>query len=543
MKIGILIRQPEELDDWEIKLIQEIKKIDEFEIKVLIFDGRDKEQQSQKKTGLKALWPGNFLFKYQIKFENKIFKKSKINKRNEVISFLHSIPKIKLYPERKKFDDYFNQEESEKIKHFELDVLLRHEFNIIKGEILKVPKHGIWSLHHADNSVNRGGPAGFWEIINREDYVGVTLQELTPELDGGIIVDKAYFNVNWSFVKNRRNILNQSVVLIIKNLRLAQKGKLKKSHSITYYKPLYRKPGLSPTLKYLFIFYQSIIKLLIQRVITKFNLTRTNCWSLYQGMGNILHAPLFRLKPIPLPKGVFWADPFHFEENGKEYIFFENFNYAAGKGKISCGVLSENKLDDVKDVLIKPYHLSYPNVFKENEEIFMIPECGQNNRLEIYKAKEFPEQWELYSTAFEGEIIADANYYNDETGEKWLFINKGTNEDVNSELYIYKIDSLKLSSITPHDQNPVKIDCRSSRNAGPLFEHERKLYRPSQLNIKGKYGYGLNINVIKTLSIEEYEEEKLISILPDFFDNLSGIHHVHQLRNKFIVDVAFKSLR
>lgn len=282
---------------------------------------------------------------------------------------------------------------------------------------------------------------------------------------------------------------------------------------------------------------------MIQKFITKFNLARTNCWALYQGIGNILHAPLFRLKPIPLPKGVFWADPFLFEENGKEFVFFENFNYSSGKGKISCGILSGNKLEDVKDVLVKPYHLSYPNVFKENGDIFMIPESGHNNRLEIYKANEFPEQWELYSTAFKGEIVADANYYIDKAGEKWLFINKGTIEDVNSELYIYKIDSLNLFSIIPHEQNPVIIDCRSSRNAGPIFEHEGKLYRPSQLNIKGKYGYGLNINITRKLTIEEYEEDQFVSIKPDFFNNLSGIHHVHQLKNKFIVDVAFKSLR
>jgi hypothetical protein len=543
MKIGILIRQPEELDDWEISLIKEIRKIDGFEIKVLVCDGRTMPHQNKKKTGLKALWPGNFIFKYQIKFENKIFKRSKISEREEVISYLKSIPQIKLYPERKNFVDFFNQQESDKIKPYELDVLLRHGFNIIKGNILTIPKHGIWSLHHADNSVNRGGPAGFWEIVNKEDYVGVTLQELTPELDGGIILDKAYFNINWSFVKNRRKILAQSIILIIKNLKLAQKGRLKKSHSITYYKPLYRNPGLGPTLNYLWIFYPSLIKLIIQRVISKFNLRRTNCWVLYQGVGNILHSPLFRLKPIPLPKGVFWADPFLVEENGEEFVFFENFSYASGKGKISYGILSGNKLEGVKDALVKPYHLSYPNVFKENGDIYMIPETGQNKRLEIYKAIKFPDQWELYSTAFEGEIIADANYFIDNEGEKWMFLNKGTNEDVNTELYVYKIDSLKLNSIIPHEQNPVKIDCRYSRNAGAIFEYEGKRYRPSQLNIKGKYGFGLNINLIKKLTVEEYEEDQMVSILPDFFDNLSGIHHVSQGRNKFLVDVAFRSLK
>ena len=59
--------------------------------------------------------------------------------------------------------------------------------------------------------------------------------------------------------------------------------------------------------------------------------------------------------------------------------FFENYEYDKEKGKISCGIYREGKLTDIKDVLIKDYHLSYPNIFKSGEDIFMIPET-QNNQ-------------------------------------------------------------------------------------------------------------------------------------------------------------------
>ena len=45
---------------------------------------------------------------------------------------------------------------------------------------------------------------------------------------------------------------------------------------------------------------------------------------------------------------------------------------------------------EVSDVLVMDYHLSFPYVFKEDENIFLMPETSQNNRLEIYKCVDFP---------------------------------------------------------------------------------------------------------------------------------------------------------
>ncbi len=82
--------------------------------------------------------------------------------------------------------------------------------------MLKASKYGIWSFHHGDNSINRRGPAGFWEIFLKQESVGVTLQQLTPELDGGLVIDKAYFNRHWSFVKTNRRILEGSVSVLLR---------------------------------------------------------------------------------------------------------------------------------------------------------------------------------------------------------------------------------------------------------------------------------------------------------------------------------------
>jgi hypothetical protein len=162
-------------------------------------------------------------------------------------------------------------------------------------------------------------------------------------------------------------------------------------------------------------------------------------------------------------------------------VFFENYSYKTKKGKISVGAVVRGGKDkysivDVQDVLDFDYHLSYPQIIKEDGALFLMPETYQNKRLEVYRCIQFPEKWELYAAAFEGEEVVDTTYFQDENGERWLFMNKGWTHE--AELYIYKIDSLKLENITPHEGNPVLIDCRKARTAGPYSNMKTSITAP-----------------------------------------------------------------
>lgn len=70
----------------------------------------------------------------------------------------------------------------------DLDVLVRFGFGIVRGAVLDAPRFGVLSYHHGDVRRYRGRPAVFWEFMNDEPQVGVTLQRLTDDLDGGGIV-------------------------------------------------------------------------------------------------------------------------------------------------------------------------------------------------------------------------------------------------------------------------------------------------------------------------------------------------------------------
>ncbi len=545
MRIGILCTNPDTMGNWELRIMDELLKTPGYTISLIIKDGRNsggKEKLSRLLRSKNII--GKVLIKCQTLFEEKLFpEKISVNKA-EILKQLGNVDTVTLFPERKGFLDVFSKEDADKVREYDLDVILRHEFNIIRGDILHAAKHGIWSFHHADNSINRGGPVGFWEIALNEPYVGVTLQKLTPELDGGLVIDKGYYNRHWSFIKARNTVYENSVILLLKNLRqLSYYGEITYIKSDVYYNKLYKAPDLRWMIKYWFLFFGTLFKK-IQDKIFRFLGLRPECWAIFSYKGNIFNAVLFRAKMLNPGKYEFWADPFLLEHNHQKHLFFENFNYKTNLGKISCGILENNKISNIQDALNLPYHLSYPFITKINNDIFLVPETVQNKKLEIYRSTSFPSEWELYATAFEGEMVADATFFTDANSDTWLFVNKchPPLENQFYELYIFKIDSFKLNELIPHNKNPVLIDCRKGRNGGNIFRYGDKIIRPSQNNTYGIYGYGLNLSEIKKLNLDEYEEETIITIKPNFRKGLIASHHLSQTEDGFVIDGCFRYL-
>jgi hypothetical protein len=69
----------------------------------------------------------------------------------------------------------------------ETDVVFRRGFGIIKGDVLTAPTYGVLSPHGGDLTKYRGKPSGFWEFLNDEPEIKLTMQRLTTDLDAGYI--------------------------------------------------------------------------------------------------------------------------------------------------------------------------------------------------------------------------------------------------------------------------------------------------------------------------------------------------------------------
>ena len=551
LKIGVLIKEFDTLSNWQLRTIDKIIKDPSLELALLIQEGsNEKEENSiQSKSGLqRTLKPGKplarLLLRVQTKVETAILGRKRYPEKDQIVAALKKVDTLQLKPLKEGLLDIFSAADTVQIENSKLDLILKFGFNNLQGTILEAATYGVWSFDHIDNDVNRGGPAGFWEIVLKQLTVAVTLHQLTAELDKSLVIDKALINYHWSICRTRERIFETSVSLLFKNIRKLQQGEFEPRKSAVYYNPLNKIPNFRYALKYLVYFYLRGAKNTLDKVKYRLFGIRKDCWTLFIGKGDFMTATLSKLKPVEMPKQVFWADPFIYKHKGEDYVFFESLDYNTKLGKISCGKITEElQVVDVVDVLEKEYHLSYPYVFEENGEIYLMPETNANNRLELYKCVNFPTEWSLYATAFEGEHVADASFYEDAENNKWLFINKWDNLicSTDSELYIYKVDSLKMEKLEPHKQNPVLINSAVGRNGGAIFCHEGKVYRPSQQNVYGIYGRGLNLNKIVTLTVDEYTEETVRTVEPNFINGLNAVHHLHQTNDLFVIDAAYKS--
>lgn len=264
----------------------------------------------------------------------------------------------------------------------------------------------------------------------------------------------------------------------------------------------------------------------------------TDNWELCVGEGLPPELDLTSLTPLPRLSWMM-ADPFLMEHEGALYLFFEALDKKGGNAWIEACRLNGSALEPLGVALHCDYHLSFPQVFAHAGEIYMMPETQQTNRLEIWRATRFPLEWELHATALEGLMPADSCLLQ-QNGKWWLFSNLSdhyTFQEHSSALYLFQVDGPDLKTVTPHRLNPVVIGSDVSRNAGSIFKANGYLYRPSQNNSFGVYGYGLNLMRIDRLDTQDYHETLIRRISPHDLENAQGVHHVSFAQGRFVLDI------
>lgn len=542
-RIGILIDDFHDLSNWQWRIIEAV--LDEPTLEFTLILQENKTQNQVRHSPIRDFFtrfsPNRTLFKIQKYIEQRVFFKAVFSVDTiELRTRLASVPTIEIEGQDSSKYDEITKTIIERLQQSNLDLIISLDSLCVPVRLAEGAKNGIWSFCFGSPVGAYYSPIGFNEVVQKESSIECRLISYSP--NGQMqLVDHAFFNRGWSMVETATMASEGGVSILLKNLKKLRQGYNYPSYPHGQVK--YKYPSLFQVMRYITTFYISLWDKLERRMAYRLWGQRHECWSVFIGKGNFLEGTPHGLKPLKMPKDEFWADPFLFNYGGEDYVFFENYSYKTNRGKISCGKVDGHQLLDIVDVLDLEYHLSFPFIFEEDGVIYLMPETSENKRLEIYRALDFPTKWELATTAFEGEQVADAFFFNDTQNQKWLFINKQMAETspLNSELFIYKVDSVALNTILPHAQNPVIIDARVARNGGAIFEYENEYYRPSQRNTEGVYGRALNINRIKKLTLETYEEENVRIVEPDFDKNLMATHHLHQTDKLFVFDAAYKA--
>ena len=550
---------------WICKIVEDIRASGIAEIVVVIKNAAQSPASAQSR--LKSYWRNRKYLLYTLyeKVDNRRVKLSPdAFAPTDLKPLIEGIPVLEVLPEMKAYSDWFPAADIERIREFDLDVALSFGFRILKGDVLKIARHGIWSYHHGDNSVNRGGPAGFWEVMDGVPVTGSVLQVLTEDLDNGPVIYRSLSPTadKFSVRANRNNLYWKSSAFVLRKLRDLAQGVSVHEPDNHVFRPysnrLFRMPTNSEMLP-------RLTRLATKRAVGKVQgLFSGEQWQLaYRFKSGPCDAnnTFYRYKQLVPPQDRFWADPcavrvstggpeserheggdfkerVHGAENIRYYVFIEEYLNSTGKGHIAVLELDRKKgvVSGPTTVLERDYHLSYPFVFEWNNSYYMVPESAANKTVELYRSTSFPFAWQLEKVLLENVRAKDATLAEID-GHWWMFVSIAEHA-IPDELYLFHSDS-PLGPWTPHPRNPVKSDVRGSRPAGPLFNWHNELYRPAQ-NSSGRYGYGMSLNKITRLDTEAFKEEEVSTILPHWNKNLLGTHTISIAGDLTVIDCLVK---
>jgi hypothetical protein len=216
-----------------------------------------------------------------------------------------------------------------------------------------------------------------------------------------------------------------------------------------------------------------------------------------------------------------FADPFVFVDNLRNIWVFYEEKSKQEKGILKCvGINSDvtHKLD-----LGVNCHLSFPYVFIDNGEYYMIPETCELNEVVIYKSENFPIKWKRFAKLLEGEFVD--SYILKYAEIYYLFTTEKVDNSERYNLQLYTSQDL-FSKFKIHPSSPIKIGRKYGRSGGSIIEFGNVLYRFSQ-NCENRYGEDLLLFQIIEISENTYKEKQIEkNYIRNHFGNENGGHHI-----------------
>lgn len=418
-------------------------------------------------------------------------------------------PVMKCKPILKGISSYFSEKDIAAIKAYDLDFVLRFGFDIVRGGVLQCARFGIWSYHHDDERVVRGGPPGFWEFMRGIPENGVILQQLTDNLDKGLILKRMKFSTcQHSYKEHLNNLFFESKVLPLQVCKAYLSGEEIQPQLSDSKAQIIHPPTNIQMIKYFWLCFWRRLKFHAHF------LCRQEDWNvgycrmpitqfLHQKDKERLDIHWFKPK-----KSEYFADPFVLSTKKDTYIFFEWFSNKKGKSDLAVAKMSEHfeKYYVISDV---ETHQSYPFVFEHENVIYCIPESYNTGKVSLYRFDENSLRLKFDSDLLENVSYTDPTLYVKD-GKYFLFLTP--QKASHTQLYLYVADDFR-GPYMPHRGNPVKVDCADARPAGKILNIDGMEIRPAQ-NSTEHYGQSITLNKITKLTENQFKEEIISEISP-----------------------------
>ena len=377
---------------------------------------------------------------------------------------------------------------------------------------------------------------GFFEVLGKEDYA--TVDVYSQEGGAKNLLARSYTAVDLNSINRTiRNAVVNAIQLLKKVIEQLSAGKNASDFDLApknFAQSNPQSPSAMNVATYAFKHAFAMVGRRVSRSLM------ADQWHIAFQIDGLDDSSVSHLRYLEMPNDRFWADPFPVDAGDKFYIFFEEKLRSASKGTISVATINaQGSLEDVRPALNRPYHLSYPFIFRHKGERFMIPETGASGKIEVYREKTFPHEWELADILMDGIRAADCTLF-ERNGTWWMFVGRDYLglQMGNEILSLFYADS-PFGPWKPHPKNPIKLDITNARGAGYLFERNGKLYRPAQ-DCSGIYGRAVNFNEVTKLTKADFEEKRVSRLEPTWDPSAKGLHTYNKHGRLTVMDVLVR---
>ncbi|MGF1545855.1 MAG: hypothetical protein ACFCUG_00845 [Thiotrichales bacterium] len=444
-------------------------------------------------------------------------------------------------------------ETAQRLRALAFDVLIRFGVGGSVADLSQYARHGLWAYAYGSDPATADLPLMLREVMERRPTSRVCLQ--ATQADGAVLdLCEARFSTSptLSVSANRYAPLWGSTHFVIQQLNaLYETGVL--GHGSGYgtgngsAAPARAAPGPPGN--------REMLGLIARRIggMLKRSLGRLPEWARRGPVslqwrialrraaapmpGSPAQTDLDRFQWLDSPQGHFWADPFLFAHAGETWLFFEDYDYALDRALIGCGRLdAAGVLREVRPVLERPYHVSYPQVFEHDGEIYMVPETAQAGGVDLYRARRFPGDWVLVRRLLDVRVV-DATLVHH--AGRWLMFASPMAVTGHAPLtYLWSAENL-LGEWRLHSSTPVCDDATRARGAGAILQQNGRLYRPSQDCASG-YGRALWFNEIRRWDGETYVEHPVARVEGGAVPDLVGVHTYNRCGEWEAIDGQFR---
>jgi hypothetical protein len=539
LRIGVLL-DGWELPRWQRTVLDQIRASDFAEITLLlVHDARDRPDRADRS------WR-TLLFRVYARVDRRFYGTRRTPPPDEVVDcrdLSAPLPHTDLVVHGSGDAMLRRPQEPDRLRQQELDVLIDFGVGGLDPSILDAPRHGVWRCHYGPDA--GAGQAGLKEMADQATLVSVTLRRITRDPGADQVLARGTTStvagISWTL--NRFEPIWIGTELIQQTLhRLHQHGPGGLETRAVEDCPTTRfgLPTNGETLRFLAA---GLARKALRRVSPPYGDVAKE-WRLAIRRLPDAAADLPFLADasgfhwIESPPGRHWADPFVLEQDGRHWLFFEEYLHDEARGVISVAPLNDQgRPGPARRILDTGGHLSYPFTFEDAGEVYLLPEAAGQAATTLYRAVDFPHRWEKVAVLGDGLQLLDTTVLRHD-GLYWFFTTVPGRHRSGYTALLFYAESL-TGAWHPHPASPISRDIRHARGAGRIVRAGGGLFRPVQ---DGAGGYGRKIHFfeIMELTVDTFQQEPRGTVgpanLPDAPRRLEGIHTYNRTTRFEVID-------